>query len=123
MFTGASKEPVVAAMLPATITLISGLTAYFFENKQSQRDDLDISLLSALLCALVACASFGAYYAANLRALSLRKEQQIEAQVESSKLDHSEIEVKLNRAKLCRKMFADDPEMKAGCVGLLTLAK
>ncbi|KQQ35544.1 hypothetical protein ASG19_17815 [Rhizobium sp. Leaf306] len=123
MFTGGSKEPVVAAMLPATITLISGLTAYFFEKKTGQRDDLDVSLLPALVCALVIFASFGAYYASNLRSLSLRKERIIQVQVESDKIDHAEIEVKLNRAKLCRQMFSDDIEMRAACVDLLKTAK
>lgn len=123
MFTGASKEPVVAAMLPATITLISGLTVYFFEKKQDQRKDLDIATLPALLCGLVVFASFGAYYAANLRALSLRNEAQLDAKSEADKLEHSEIAIKLNRAKLCRQEFSDDPEMKGACVDLLKLPK
>lgn len=123
MFTGASKEPVVAAMLPATITLISGLTVYFFEKKQDQRKDLDISALSALLCGLVIFASFGAYYAANLRALSQRSEAEQVAKNDAAKLENNEIAIKLNRAKLCREMFVDDAEMKGACVELLKPSK
>lgn len=120
MFTGGSKDSVTAAMLPAAITLISGLTAYLFDKKTTK----DIAtVLPAMIIAMIVCASFGAYYSANLRTLSVRKEDEIELAAGKSTLEHSQIEITLNRAKLCTQMFADDAEMRKGCVDLLKISK
>lgn len=120
MFTGGSKDSVTAAMLPAAITLISGLAAYLFEKKASKEIE---TVLPAMIIAMIVCASFGAYYAANLRTLSVRKENDIVLEADKSKLNHAQIDITLNRAKLCTQMFSDDPEMRRGCLELLKLPK
>lgn len=119
MFTGASREPITAAMLPASITLISGVTVFFFERKQAQRPDLKLAVLAPMLCALVLGAAFGAHQASYLRVLSLMREQAAARQAEIDKADHTEIKVVLDRARLCREVFAGDAEMKSACAGLL----
>lgn len=119
MFTGASREPVTAAMLPASVTLISAVTVFFFERKKEQRSDLNLAILAPMLCALVLGAAFGAHQASYLRVLSLMQEQETERQAELDKANHSEIKVVLDRARLCREVFAEDTEMKSACVGLL----
>ncbi|KGF69765.1 hypothetical protein LL06_08705 [Hoeflea sp. BAL378] len=72
-----------------------------------------------MLSALVLGAAFGAHQASYLRVLSLMREQATERQAEIDKADHSEIKVVLDRARLCRQVFAEDAEMKLACVGLL----
>ncbi|MDO9415369.1 hypothetical protein [Pararhizobium sp.] len=119
IFTGASKEPVVAAMLPASITLISGFTVYFFGKRESTDHPVETASLPATLCALVISSAFGAYYAANVRTVSLYSEQGSIADAERKKLEHSEIEVKLNKVQLCLTMFAGDEETKKSCRNLL----
>ncbi|MEM1376408.1 MAG: hypothetical protein AAGG69_03370 [Pseudomonadota bacterium] len=111
VYTGGSKSPVVAAVLPAAVTVIGTLLGYFFDKTSLQRI-AGVSDIPALILVLVISATAGAYYGAELRDLDDRSAR--EAREGSVSVGHTQLIKRLAHCMttvksetLCQKAILD----------------
>ncbi len=88
LFTGSSRSPVVAAMLPAFITFLTALVTYALD---SSRGRLLRPLIPALMLATVLSSVFTSYYASSAR--NVREEWERELELYSAQFKEQQIAV------------------------------
>jgi len=114
IFTGASKEPVVAAILPAAVTTISTLLGYVFV-KSKEADQTMTRLIPAFITMLCASATFGAFFAAEIRDTGLQAAEKTRQTQERNELIYNQSVFPVERWKTCRASLEE-----ATCLSILS---